>query len=164
MTEARNAAEIVAQIEEATVAETADVVPPAEAVAGDVDAAAQAAVAAAVSAAADTAEAVTRRKMEDGRPARPAKRPRNHRGLYSCAAHVGAGAPIRPGRAKLGQVPAQTSIDRENEKERAGPSTPQLICKQINWLGRDDSLKNYPVIPSAVEGPAVRVPLTHPLL
>ena len=33
-------------------------------------------------------------------------------------------------------------IDHEgNEKEKAGPSTPQLICKQINWLGRDDSLK-----------------------
>ena len=25
--------------------------------------------------------------------------------------------------------------------EKAGPSTPQLICKQLNWLGRDDRLK-----------------------
>ena len=120
MTEARNAAEIVAPIEEATVAETADVVPAAEA-AGDVDAAAQAAVAAAVSAA-DTAEAVTRRKMEDGRPARPAKRPRNHRGLYSCAAHVGAGAPIRPAEqssAKFRRKPV--SIGRTKKKEQVPP-------------------------------------------
>jgi len=80
---ARNAAEIVALIEGVTEVEIAVVAPAAEAAAGDVDAAAQAAVAAAVSAA-DTAEAVTRRKMEDGRPARPAKRPRNHRGLFSC--------------------------------------------------------------------------------
>ena len=120
MTAARNAAEIVAPIEEATVAETADVVPAAEA-AGDVDAAAQAAVAAAVSAA-DTAEAVTRRKMEDGRPARPAKRPRNHRGLYSCAAHVGAGAPIRPAEqtsAKFRRKPV--SIGRTKKKEQVPP-------------------------------------------
>jgi hypothetical protein len=51
---------------------TAVVVPAAEAVAEDVDAAAQAAAAVAVLAAADTAAAVTRaQKIEDGRPARP---------------------------------------------------------------------------------------------
>ena len=66
MTAALNAAEIVALIEEATVVETADVVPVAAAVvAEDVDAAAPAAVDAAVSAAADTAEAATNQAFLD---------------------------------------------------------------------------------------------------
>ena len=76
VTEARNAAEIVAQIEEATVAETADVVLAAEAVAGDVDAAAQAAVAAEVSEAADTAEAVTEPNKEKWRTGVPPVQPK----------------------------------------------------------------------------------------
>ena len=102
MTAARNAAEIVAQIEEATVAETADVVPAAEAVAGDVDAAAQAAVAAAVSAAADTAEAVTKKK-NGGRASRPSsqKAAKPSRPLFlRCTRRGGCPHPPRPSKAR----------------------------------------------------------------
>ena len=108
MTAAPNAAEIVAPIAAETVVETVGVAPAAEAVAGDVDAAAQAAVAVAVSAAADTAEAVTKtEKIEDGRPARPAKGRETIAAFFLAPNTRRGGCPHPPIRAKLGQVPAE---------------------------------------------------------
>jgi len=123
-TVARNAAEIVALIEGVTEVEIAVVAPAAEAVAGDVDAAAQAAVAAEVSEAADTAEAVTEPNKEKWRTGVPPVQPK---GRETIAAFFLAPNPRRgqvshlPSRAKLGQVPGQTPIDSSgDEREKAG--------------------------------------------
>ena len=137
LTAARNAAEIEAPIAAETVVETADVAPAAEAVAEDVDAAAQAAVAVAVSAAADTAEAVTKtEKMEDGRPARPAKRPRNHRGLFFCAAHVGAGAPpAQPSKARPSSGGTGSIMKGTKRKKQVPPLPSWFASKSTGSVG-----------------------------
>ena len=115
--------EIVAQI----VGETVVVAQAAEAVAEDVDAAVPGEAAVVASAAVDTAEAVTKREMEDWRPARPSPSERSavlkgrdkHRGLFFFHDTRRAGCP--PSRAQLaysGQRPERVSSRHGQKRNR----------------------------------------------
>jgi len=69
--------------------------------------------------------------MDDGRPARPAKRPQKHRGPYFCAAHVGAGVPpAQPSKARPRFRRKSRSITNGTKRKKQVPPLPSWFAQQ----------------------------------